>query len=139
MIKILTHKNFLRLRIFQPNGSLLNRVLGVLVCLLALMCFGVLTCLHLRILGVFTCLRVYAWTMLACSVSLCADMIYMFVVLKYLTCLRACMLLWHRLSYFLCIWKVNFQKSSYRKNSFYSNKYLEPTWTSMKEFFVKKN
>ena len=91
MIKILTYKNFLRLRIFQPNGSLLNRVLGVLVCLLALMCFGVLTCLHLRILGVFTCLRVYAWTMLACSVSLCADMIYMFVVLKYLTCLRACM------------------------------------------------
>ena len=52
--------------------------------------------------------------------------------------LQACVLIWHCLSYFLCIWKVNFQKFLYRKISLYSKKYLEPTWASMKESFCKK-
>ena len=77
-------------------------------------------------------------SMLTCFVSFCAHMFYMPAVLRYLTCLRVCVLLWHRLSYFLCIWKVNFQKSLYRKISFYLKKYLEPTWTSKKEFFFAK-
>ena len=106
-------------------------MLGVLVCLRAhvlvvLRCshahvLGMptcLACLRALVFGVFTCLRVYVFSMFACFVSLCAHMFYMLAVLKYLTCLRACVLLWHRLSYFLCIWKVNFQKSSYRKNFF---------------------
>ena len=49
------------------------------------------------------------------------------LVLKYFTCLRACVLLWHRLSYFICVWKGNFQNSLHRKISFYSKKYLELT------------
>ena len=76
------------------------------------------------------------FSMLACFVSSCAHMAYMIAVLKYLTCLRACVLLWHYLSYFLCICKVNFQKFLYRKILFYSKKYLEPTWTS--SFLQKK-
>ena len=110
-------------------------------------CASVLAYLGACMLGIFTCTRVWCINMLhvclskmlACFVFLCAHMFYMLAVLKYLTCLRACVLLWHRLSYFLCIWKVNFQKSLYRKISFYSKKYLEPTWTSKKEFFAKKN
>ena len=35
----------------------------------------------------------YVFSMLACFVSLCAHMFYMLAVLKYLTCLRACVLL----------------------------------------------
>ena len=77
-----------------------------------------LACLRALVFGVLTCLRVYEFSMLACPVSLCAHIFYMHAVLKYGTCLRTCVLLWHRLSYFLCIWKVNFQKSSYRKNFF---------------------
>ena len=157
MIKTLTYKNFLRPRIFQPNMSLLNRVLGVLVCLRAHV-LGVLAymleCSHARVLGMPTCLaclralvfgmftwlRVHVFSMLACFVSLCAHMFYMLAVLKYLTCLRACVPPWHSLPYFLCIWKVNFQKSLYRKikKNFYSKKYLEPIWESMKEFFFEK-
>ena len=98
-------------------------------------CFA---CLRALVFGVITCLHAYVFSMLACFVSLCAHMFYMLAVLKYLTCLRACVLLWHQLSYFLCIWKVNLQKSLYRKISFYSRKYLEPTWTSKREFFAKK-
>ena len=120
-------------------------MLGVVICLRAHM-RGVLTCLrayvlaclrawHAYILGVFTCLRVYVFSMLACFVSLCAHMFYMLAVLNYLTCLRACVLLWHRSFYFLCIWKVNFQKFLYRKIYFYLKKYAEPTWTSMTGFF----
>ena len=93
-------------------------VLGMPTCLM---------CLHALMFGRFTCLHVYVFSMLACFVSLCAHMFYILAVLKYLTCLHACMLLWHCLSYFLCIWKVNFQKSLYRKISFYSKKYLEPS------------
>ena len=81
----------------------------------------------------------YVFSTLAFLVSLCARMFYMLAVLKYFLCLCVCVLLWHRLSYFLCIWKVNFQKSLYRKISLYSKKYLEPTWTSKKEYFAKKN
>ena len=79
-----------------------------------------------------TCLRVYVFSILACFVSLCAHMFHMIAVLKYLTCLCACVLLWHGLSYFLYIWKVNFQKSFYR-NFFFSLKvvfrtHLEQPW-----------
>ena len=134
--------------------GLLNRVLDVLVCLCAHV-FGVLPCFHARMLACLMCLHAwrvsmhscwrvhvltcYVFSMLACFVFLRAHMFYMLAVFKYLTCLRACVLLWHPLSYFLYIWKVNFQKSLYRKISFYSEKYLEPTWASMKEFFAKKN
>ena len=117
----------------------------LLTCLVCLPAY-VLACSrawHGYVLGVFTCnrlWRVHGFSMLACFVSLCAHIFYMLAVLKYLTCLRACRLLWHGLSYFLCIWKVNFQKSLYRKIYFYSKKYLESTWTSMKEvFFAEKN
>ena len=144
---MLMYKNFLRLRFFQPNMSLSNRVLGVLVCLCVhvLWCAHVLTCLHTRMLGVFTCICVWCVHVLICLrvpvwfVSLCAHMFCMLAVLEYLTCLHACVLRWHHLSYFLCIWRVNFQKSLYIKIYFYSKKYLEPTWTSMKEFLAKKN
>ena len=76
--------------------SLLNRVLGVIVCLRAHV-LGVLTCLHVRVLGMLTCLaclraivfgvftrlRVYVFIMLAYFVSLCAHIFYMLAVLKY--------------------------------------------------------
>ena len=42
-------------------------------------------------------------------------------------------------SYLFYIWKEKFQKFLYRKTSFHWEKYLEQTWTSMMEFFVKKN
>ena len=152
MIKTLTYKNFLRPRIFQPNMSLLNRVLGVLVCLRAHV-LGVLAymleCSHARVLGMptclaclralvfgmFTCLRVYVFSMLACFVSLCAHIFYMLAALKYLTYLRACMLLWHRLSYFLCIWKVNLQKFLYR--IIWSSEKWRTSYEGV--FFAKKN
>ena len=157
MIKTLTCKNFLRPWIFQPNMSLLNRMLGVLVCLrthvLGVLAY-MLECSHARVLsmttclaclralvfGMFTCLRVYVFSMLACFVSLCAHIFYMLAVLKYLTSLRASVPLWHSLPYFLCIWKVNFQKSLYRKikKNFYSKKCLEPIWAPMKEVFFRK-
>ena len=142
--------------------SLLHRLLGVLACLhdshacvlacsrawcacvLTCWCAGVLgvltclVCLRALAFGVFTCLRVYVFSVRACFMSLRAVMSYMLAVFKYLTCLRACVLLWHYLSYFLYIWKVNFHGSLNRKISFYSEKYLEPTWTSMNGFFVKE-
>ena len=43
------------------------------------------------------------------------------------------------LSYLLYIWKVKLQKFLNRKICFYSYKYLEPIWTSMKEFLWKKS
>ena len=39
-------------------------------------------------------------------------------------CLRTCVLLWHRLSYFLYTWKVKFQKFLCIKISFYLQFYL---------------
>ena len=42
------------------------------------------------------------------------------------------------MSYFIFIWKFKFQKFLCRKIYFYSEKYLEPSWTSMKELFEKK-
>ena len=78
------YENYLRLRIFQPNTSLLNRVLA---CSRALRAY-VLACLRAwrtYILAVLTCTcvwRVYMFTMLACFMSLRAHMPYMFAVLK---------------------------------------------------------
>ena len=94
----------------------------ILVCSRA-WCTSVLTCSHDCFLGVltymtqfcafvfgmFTCLRVYVLSMHALFVFLRAHMVYMLAVLKYLTCLHASLT-------FL-----------YRKISFYSEKYLEPT------------
>ena len=132
--------------------SLLNRVPGVLVCLRAHV-LGVLPCLRARMLACLAflhawrvnvhsclvCLRAYVFTCLACLLVLWPYVLTCFTCLLCSNILHACVLLWHRLPYFLCIWKVNFQKSLYRKFSFYSKKYLEPTWTSKKEFFAKKN
>ena len=143
----MTYKNFLRLWIFQPKMSLLNRVLGVLVSFRANV-LGVFLCLRARMLGMSACLvfllhsclacpRAYMFTCLACLLVLCPYVFTCFACLLCSNILHAYMLLWHRLSYFLRIWKVNFQKSFDRK--IYSRKYLEPTWTSMKEFFAKKN
>ena len=97
--------------------SLLHRLLGVLACLHALRArvlgcsrawcacvftcwragvLGMLTCLVcLRALafGVFKCLCVYVFSVLACFMSLRADMSYMVAVFKYLTRLRARVLL----------------------------------------------
>ena len=69
----------------------------VLVCLASC----VLTCPRL---GVLACLRAHVFGMFACFMSLRGHMSYM---------------LWHRLSYFLYIWKVNSQKSLYKKNFFW--------------------
>ena len=68
---MLMYKNFLRLRFFQPNMSLSNRVLGVLVCLCVhvLWCAHVLTCLHTRMLGMPTCLaylRAFVFDVFTC-------------------------------------------------------------------------
>ena len=110
---------------------------STLACLLAWCTYmlGVSPCTRGWRVHVLTC---YVFSMLACFVFLRAHMFYMLAVLKYLTCLRACVLLWHPLSYFLYIWKVNFQKSLYRKISFYSEKYLEPTWNLWRGFLRKR-
>ena len=66
----------------------------MLVCLHA-NALGVLTCLAcLRALAfsVFMCLGLDAFSMLACFISLRAHMSHMLAVLKYLTCLRVCVL-----------------------------------------------
>ena len=106
-----------------------------------------LACLHSWRVYVHSCLacsRAYAFTCLACLLvfmSLRAHMPFMLAVLKYLTCLvLACFfdIICPIFVFFFNIWKVNFQKSSYRKISFYSEKYLEPSWTSMKEFLRKR-
>ena len=90
-------------------------------------------CAH--VFGLLRCLRFHVFSVLASLMSLCAHMSYMLAVLKYLTCLGARVLLWHRLSYFLYTWKVIFQFQFplflYRF-FFYSEKYLESTWTTMK-------
>ena len=88
---MLTYKNFQRLRLFQPNMSLLSHVLGVLVCLCAhvLWCAYVVTCLHTRMLGmptcleylrafvfgVFTCLYVYVCLLVLCPYVLTCNSI----------------------------------------------------------------
>ena len=89
MIKILTHKNFLRLRIFQPNMSLLNRVLGVLLCLHA----HVLTYRHARMLGMakcLACLRAIAFGVFTCYVFIC--LACLLVLCPYLTKCFTCLL-----------------------------------------------
>ena len=101
----------------------------------------VLTYLHARVLGVLTCLacsRAYVFSMLACFYVLMCSHVLHACCAQISNVLSACVLLRHGLSYFLYIWKVNFQKSLYRKISFYSENYLEPTWTSMKKFLRKR-
>ena len=85
----------------------------------ALMCsrayvVACLICLRAYVLGVLVCSL--AWTahvrtshtfsMLACFMSLRAHMSYMLDELKYLTCLRIYVLLWHRLFYFFTFEKL---------------------------------
>ena len=100
----------------QRYSSLLNCVPNVLACLRACM-FGVLgvrwclrahvltclACLRARVFGVLTCLRDHVFSMLVCFITLRAQMPYMLTVFKYLRCLHAWVLLWHRLSCFLSI------------------------------------
>ena len=81
-----------------------------------------LACLQAFVFVVLTWLRAHAFSMLACFLSLRAHIFYMLAVLKYLTCLRDCVLLWRCLSYFLYIWKVKFRKFSYKKISFHTEK-----------------
>ena len=113
--------------------SLLNPMLGVLACFRA----GVLECLRVRVFRFFACINVWWLPFYMFGMSWRALKSYMLAVLKYSTCLRACGLLSQRLSYFFLHLEVKFQKFLYRKTSFYSE-YLEPTWTSMKEFFARK-
>ena len=89
----------------------------VLVCLACSRAYvlACLTCSRAHVFGVLKCLWFHVFSMLACFMFLCALISYMPAVLKYLTCLCACVLLWHLLSYFLYIWKVKFQKLFYRK------------------------
>ena len=114
----------------RQKWSLLNHVFGMLACLHS-RCTCVLTCSRARracVLVCLTCSCIWRAHVLTCSHVLhacCAQISYVF--------------LWHCLSYFLYIWKVKFQQFLYRKISFYLEKYLKPTWTSMKEFFAKKN
>ena len=90
-------------------ACLLAYVLGLLACLRAYM-LTCLMCLRDRAFGTFTCVHLHVFSMLACFISLHAHMSWMFAVIKYLTCLPACVLLWHLLSYFLYIWRINFWK-----------------------------
>ena len=119
-------------------ACLLAYVLRLLACLRAYM-LTCLMCLRDRAFGTFTCVHLHVFSMLACFISLHAHMSWMFAVIKYLTCLPACVLLWHLLSYFLYIWRIKFEKFLYRTISLYSEKYFEPTWTCIKEFFAKIN
>ena len=149
---MLTYKNFQRLRLFQPNMSLLSRVLGVLVCLCAhvLWCAYVVTCLHTRMLGmstwleylrafvfgVFTCLYVYVCQLVLCPYVLTSFTCLLAQISYMLTCLRAFLTSFVLFSLHLKSW---LPKILIYKFFFYSKKYLEPIWTSMKEFFAKKN
>ena len=86
-----------------------------------------LACLRAHVFACLACLRAHVFRMVAFVMSLRARMPYMLDVLQYFTCLRACVLLRHRLSYFLYIWKVKFQKFLYIENYIFSEKYLEQT------------
>ena len=91
--------------------SLLNCVMGMLACSRALRVtcssacmLGTLKCLAYlcsRVFRVPTSLRVQVFNMLACFMSLRVRMSQILAVLKYLTCLHACVLLWHCLPDFL--------------------------------------
>ena len=84
-----------------------------------------LACLRAHVFACWACLRAHVFRMVACVMPLRARMPYMLDLLQYFTCLRACVLLRHRLSYFLYIWKVKFQKFLYIENYIFSEKYLE--------------
>ena len=113
---------------------------GVLTCLacLAYSCtciLACLVCLHARLLA---CSRTYVFTCLACMLVL-----YPYL-LTCLTCLlRSNILLLACFFDIVCFIffifeKLNSKKVLYRKISFYLEKYLGLTWTSMKKFFAKK-
>ena len=105
--------------VFECSTCVRALVLGVLAYLMSLRAYvlsslacsraGVLLCLtclaYLRayVLGVLMFMCFHMFSMLAYFMSLRAHMFYMLAVLKYLTCLRACMLRWHLLSFFLKI------------------------------------
>ena len=76
-------------------ASLRAYMLSSLACLRArvLLCLTCLKYLRAYVLGVLMFMCFHVFSMLACLMSLRAHMFYMLVVLKYLTCLRACVLL----------------------------------------------
>ena len=121
-------------------------VLGVLLCF----CAYVLSCLrawHAYMLGVFTCARVWRVNVLACLRSACLLVLCPYV-LTYFTCML-CSNMEHAYvlacffdivcPIFFAFEKLTSKNPHIEKTSFYSKKYLEPTWTSMKQCFAKKN
>ena len=111
--------------------SLLNRVLGVLICLWA---YSLLwsACLCAYVLGVLSCLRAPLLNLLSCLRACVLDILCMLTFSH-----AACLLAWYpRFSYLFYIWKVKSKNSYVEKIVFYSEKYLEPTWTWW-SFFVK--
>ena len=112
--------------------SELNHVLDVLACsraciLVVVKCFCVWCAWRAQILS-----------MLACFISSRAHIFYMPVVLKYLTYLLA-FVFWV-LVFSLCFTfeKLNSKNYFIEKSLFCSKKYLESTWTSMKECLLPK-
>ena len=73
--------------------------------------FTCLTFLVPHVFGVLACLRVYVFGMLASSMYLSAHMSYLLAAPKYFT----------------CFFDIVSLIVLYRKTSFYSEKYLEPT------------
>ena len=77
--------------------------------------------------------------MFACFMSLLAHMPYMLAALKYLTCLRPCMLGILVCLIFFTFEKLNFKKTYIEQFGLYSETYLEATGTSMMKSFCEKN
>ena len=98
-----------------------------------------LACLQDLVFGVLTWLCDDAFSMLACFLSLLAHVFYMLAVLKYLTCLCECVLLWRFCPIFFTLEKLNCENFHIEKFLFIQKKYSESTyWASMNEFFQKK-
>ena len=105
--------------------SLLNCVLGVLEFMRADV-LGVLVCLRACVLTCLAGSRAYAFTSFECLLALRSSHVL------HGSCAH--------ISYVLpCFFdNIKIQKFFHTKISCYSEKYLEPTWTSMTEFLPKK-
>ena len=117
---------------------------SVLLCLRARM-LPCLACLHAWRVYVHSCLacsRAYVSTYLACLLVLCPYVLTCFTCLLYSNILHAYVLACFFdivCPIFFAFEKLTSKNPHIEKTSFYSKKYLEPTWTSMKQYFAKKN
>ena len=96
-------------------GVLTSTLIGLLGCFrAACLCscmldvLNVPACLRAKVLACLACSHVYVFTCLACLFVLCPYVLTCIMCLLCSNILRACMLLWHRLPYFLFFTFKNF-------------------------------